>query len=316
MIGQDEAKEKLQFYLEAREKTGIFPNVIFLAAKGTGKSYMGELLGQALKKEYVHINAGAITSLKALVEQFFEPMENKHWTLFIDEIHRLKGKPAIVDSLLTILDTKSSYRNVFRYEDREIVFDFTKFTFISSTTETQLVFSPLLDRLKQITLIAYTPEQIGEILRFHTPKIVMTQEAVDFMLTYCRGNARQAWHIASDIRDFSAINDLKVFDYQAAYAMTRRLSMFELGVSGEEFRVLQIIAAEPKGLTLTSLCARTDYTRASQQNIEGYLLRLGLMSNDNSLRRVTQKGREYIKRNMELWNNKKPVKPVGEGLAL
>jgi Holliday junction resolvasome RuvABC ATP-dependent DNA helicase subunit len=312
MIGQDAAKDKLQFYLEARKKTGIFPHTIFMAAKGTGKSYMGELLGEALEKQYVHINAGAIPSLKALVEQFFEPMEDKNWTLFIDEIHRLKSKPAVVDALLTILDTKSSYRNVFTYEDREIVFDSHKFTFIASTTEKQLVFEPLLDRLKPITLVAYTPEEIGKILRFHTPNVIMTQEAVDFILPYCRGNARQAWHIAGDIRDFVLVNELPVFDYDAAFAMTRRLAMFEFGLTGEEFRVLQVIAQEPKGLTLTSLCARTDYTKASQQDMEKFLLRLGLMSNDNSLRKVTQKGREYIARNMELWNKKRTVKPVDE----
>jgi len=299
MIGQEQAKDLLQFYLEAKDKLGIFPNMLMLAPKGTGKTYLAELLGEALEKPFIKINAASIKSFDSLVHKVFEKFEGEEYTLFIDEIHKLKKGSSTIDGLLTVLDTKSSHVTELTHEDRKIIFDFRKFTFLASTTEKQLVFEPFLDRLQHITLVAYSPEEIGKIIRFHTPDLFLTQDAVDFLLPYCRGNARQAWHIAQNLIKFAAVNDLKTVDKDAAVAFTDKLHMLEFGVTLEEFRVLRLIAEETKGVTLTTLTSRTDYTKGSQQDIEKFLLRLGLITNENSLRKVTQKGKDYITRNLK-----------------
>jgi Holliday junction resolvasome RuvABC ATP-dependent DNA helicase subunit len=305
-VGQDMIKPKLDFFLKGFENSSIFPHCLFIAPKGVGKTHIARIIGQKLKavakeqgidKPFIEVNSSSITSVKAFVEQLYmNYIHDKHCTLFFDEVHELKDK--IIAALLTILNPSINNFNTFRYGEMNLDFDFSRFTFLCATTEKQKLFAPFADRLTEVTLVDYTQEQLATIMGMNLFKgYSSSEEGLHAMAYYCRGNARDASKLGGKegISAYLSAHNITHFEEHHVEELVNILGAFPLGLSQFEVSILKKINDEGS-ISLTKISSMSSMSKQSQQNIEGYLLKHGLIEIGQSHKReITIKGQKYVK---------------------
>ena len=303
IVGQERAKRKLNFYLRGHKATGIVPNMMFVAPKGTGKTFIaqefrkgliareGECVGKP--KTLVSVNCSTLKSIK----QFFNNLilqyvSDKEVTVLFDEASELPKD--VTMALLTILQPNPTNKNTFCYDDYSVDFDFSRQTFLFATSEPHRVFHALTDRLERIDLEEYSHSQLAEIIRRNLSDVQFEDGVLEKEVsTVLRGNARAAQKMANDIRSY--IGNDKTFFVEDWNKMKIELGINALGLTPLEIQVLHTLSMH-KETSLTRLSAVTGMTRESlQTDIENCLQRLDLMQITTLGRALTPRGIEYLK---------------------
>ena len=148
LIGQDNVKKKLNFYLKAYHATNVCPFLNLVGAKGLGKTLFAKEFAKNLnnkdgsKRPFLELNCSTIKNNAQFFEQIFIPIiMNNEITILFDEAHALPKD--LTMAFLTIFNTEKTNTKEFVYDDQTFVFDFTKQTFIFATTESDKLFPPL-----------------------------------------------------------------------------------------------------------------------------------------------------------------------------
>ena len=319
VVGQDEAKKKLAFYINSYHHTKLMPNLMWCAQKGQGKSLMAREVAKQLvqygedkkpvmkedgktpkKKTFLEINASTIKSIRQFINSVVVPhVVDKDVTIFIDEASEVNKD--VTMSLLTMLNPNPSNRNTFVYDDYACDIDFARQTFIFATSESHSIFAPLMDRLTRIDLQSYTHSDLAKIIGKSAPEIKFQDDVLESIATVVRGNARQCVKMASDIRTF--LCNKTMFGRKQWKELSGILSIKPMGLSPIEIDLLNFMAQRPDGSSLTNLAARSGLSReAVQRDYESYLQNLGLMEiTAGKGRQLTAQGLEYLK-NLEKFN--------------
>ena len=150
-IGQREAKDNLNIYIQATKQRGeALDHVLLYGPPGLGKTTLAGIIAKMSNSHFVNLNAtnAGIGELRTIIEDARKRVRSlqQRTILFLDEIHRFNKSQQ--DVLLPCV------------EDGTIIL-------IGATTENPFfeVNRPLLSRLRLITLEALTPKAIGQILR-------------------------------------------------------------------------------------------------------------------------------------------------------
>ena len=170
LIGQDNVKRKLSFYLKAFNKTSICPFLNFVGAKGLGKTEFAKSFARNLTNQdgsprpFIEINCSTIKNNEAFFEQIFLPViANNEVTILLDEAHALPKD--LTNAFLTIFNTEKDHVKDFHWEEQVFTFNFKKQTFLFATTESDKLFPPLKDRLTTIDFEPYKYSELGQILQ-------------------------------------------------------------------------------------------------------------------------------------------------------
>ena len=146
LIGQENVKKKLNFYLKAYHATSICPFLNLVGAKGLGKTLFAKEFAKNLKNKdgakrpFLELNCSTIKNNEQFFEQIFIPLiMNNEITILFDEAHALPKD--LTMAFLTIFNTEKTNTKEFTYEDQTFTFDFSKQTFIFATTESDKLFS-------------------------------------------------------------------------------------------------------------------------------------------------------------------------------
>lgn len=134
IVGQEKAKRQLTEHYKGYEQTSVCPHLLFVAPKGTGKTFLANAFGEMLKehsggeKSFLEINCSTIRNVKQFMNTIMFPhVSDKRVTLFFDEASEL---PKDVEmALLTMLNPNDRDRNTFSHEEGTIVVDFSRQTF-------------------------------------------------------------------------------------------------------------------------------------------------------------------------------------------
>ena len=172
LIGQDNVKKKLNFYLKAYNATSVCPFLNLVGAKGLGKTLFAKEFAKNLKNKdgskrpFIELNCSTIKSNAQFFEQIFIPLiMNNEITILFDEAHALPKD--LTMAFLTIFNTEKTNKKEFSFEDQVFEFDFTKQTFIFATTESDKLFPPLKDRLSTVDFEPYNTDNLGEIIKLN-----------------------------------------------------------------------------------------------------------------------------------------------------
>ena len=197
LIGQDNVKRKLNFYLKAFNKTSICPFLNFVGAKGLGKTEFAKAFARNLTNKdgsprpFIELNCSTIKNNESFFEQIFLPLiANNEVTILLDEAHALPKD--LSNAFLTIFNTESTPLKDFSWEEQIFSFDFTKQTFLFATTESDKLFPPLKDRLTTIDFEPYKSDELGQILKSKLEGVKFLPEALFELAKTTRGNARSA----------------------------------------------------------------------------------------------------------------------------
>lgn len=305
VVGQDDVKHKLGFYLKAFDKTHVFPNMLFTAQKGSGKSFMCRKISNCLTlidnpqeaRPLMEINCATIKGPKQLCEQIFMETYGQEVTYFFDEVHMMP--PKVTNILLSVLNTTDDNKTWLNYEDLSFEFDLTKVSFLFATTERQALFGPFVDRLTEITLEGYKPLELGHIIRLQTRNTVdFDDDALFELATYCRGNARSAAKMGGKdgVMTYVAANDNQKFTMKDTQELVEILGVYPLGLSRNEVKLLEVLE-ETGPAALNLLASMADLSVGAQKDTEKLLKKNGLIQvGDLSKRDLTSRGTEYLKK--------------------
>jgi Holliday junction resolvasome RuvABC ATP-dependent DNA helicase subunit len=299
LVGQDSVKKKLGFYLEAYNSTSIVPFLNFVGAKGLGKTEFAREFGRNVlnaegnKRTFVEINSSTVKGVNQFFEQIYLPfILDKEVTIFFDEAHALPKELIMV--FLSIFNTESGHEKTIIHKETAYVFDFKKHSFLFATTESDKIFAPFKDRLITVDFDNYSQGDLSQIFLNNLVNITFANDALDYISSTFRGNARNCVQRVKDIQFYSKSRNINHFSMVEVKDLCDTLSILPEGCSQIEWRILNILRKEGRQ-SLQSLSARTGLSRNSiQKDHENYLLSKGYIEIDGQ-RLITAKGCALLK---------------------
>lgn len=309
LIGQDKLKNQINFYLESFNATQILPNILFVGAKGAGKTEFSVALARNLRhpltggrpKPLLTINSSTLKNVRQFVEDIFiRYVQDQAITLFFDEVHELPV--SIQTAFLTILNPNKKNANTLRFEDSELVFDFKKVSFVFATTDPQMLIGPFKDRCKILYMDDYKKSELSKIVRANLEDLTMADDVAESVASVCRGNARNAVLTAKDaIFQYMKGRRISHLDMAGWNKLRDVLGIMPLGLETAEVNVLKALEAYKDGCSLNNLSARTGYTTgAIQREFESFLIKNGLMTIGQGGRKITNDGRLMLNKIREI----------------
>ena len=301
IVGQEKAKRQLTEHYKGYEQTSVCPHLLFVAPKGTGKTFLANAFGEMLKehsggeKSFLEINCSTIRNVKQFMNTIMFPhVSDKRVTLFFDEASEL---PKDVEmALLTMLNPNDDDRNTFSHEEGTIVVDFSRQTFLFATTEKQKMFHALVDRCDPINMEEYTYNQLATILGKRLKGVTWGEGVLDAVSSVMRGNAREAQKMSTKIKNYLSARKKNHFSMADWEQFTHAYAINPLGMDEMELYVLRDLGGRDKPCSLTNLSAKTALTKEClQRSVEVYLLKHDLMEIEKgSGRSITNKGRKLL----------------------
>ena len=294
LVGQISVKKKLGFYLEAYNSTSIVPFLNFVGAKGLGKTEFAREFGRNVlnaegnKRTFVEINSSTVKGVSQFFEQIYLPfILDKEVTIFFDEAHALPKEVVMV--FLSIFNTESGHEKTIIHKETSYTFDFKKQSFLFATTESDKIFAPFKDRLITVDFDNYSQSDLSQIFLNNLQDITFETDALDYISSTFRGNARNCVQRVKDIQFYSKSRNVINFSMVEVKDLCDTLSILPEGCSQIEWRILNILRKEGRQ-SLQGLSARTGLSRSSiQKDHENYLLSRGYMEIDCQ-RLITAKG--------------------------
>jgi len=300
MVGQEDMKRKLQFYVEGYKVTSMIPHFMFVAEKGCGKTTAAievakQLIIDGKPKRAKEINCSTLKSVAQFAEQVLLPfVQDNDCTILFDEASELPKD--LTMSLLTMLNPNSDNRNIFNFQDMAFDINFKRHSFLFATTEPQKIFHALMSRCHRIDFDAYQDTDLMTIVKRNVDKnskVKFSDQVTLEIPSVLRHNPRCAQMMATDIVSYCSQNNIKLFDVKDWELMKKQLGIKPMGLNATEIRVLKILKNTPH-CRLTDLGAKLGMTSSSiQRDAELFLLRNNLMKVDNG-RCLTNEGMKYL----------------------
>ena len=298
LIGQDNVKKKLNFYLKAYQATSVCPFLNLVGAKGLGKTLFAKEFAKNLKNKdgskrpFLELNCSTIKNNAQFFEQIFIPLiMNNEITILFDEAHALPKD--LTMAFLTIFNTEKTNKKEFVYDEQTFEFDFTKQTFIFATTESDKLFPPLKDRLSTVDFEPYNTNNLGEIIKLNCDGINFSNEALQKLSLTVRGNARNAVMRSKEIVLYCESENQNTFEVTDYLNLTDLLGILPHGITCTEKQILEILA-DRGSCKLQTLSAITGLSPTSlRRDHEVYLLRKNFMQIDGD-RKITNFGKSLI----------------------
>ena len=308
IVGQDEAKKSVKRLLGEALKTkpAVLPEtILFTGPASTGKTLFSTAIADALRLPYVEVTGTMLESVEKLFEQIDSELTSRGekfaaagkrsglplriyppLVIFIDECHQLK-RP-VQDALLTM--TEPSERTA---KLKSFIADMTQATILLATTDSAKLTKPLKTRAREVRLAPYNRDEVAEILgRIYkgwpvevrrllamagrmTPRIAKERgKDLQRILEQDHGGARPSEALVIEV-------------------MEKEWGLDRLGLSPQDHTYLRLAASSKGPSGLANLASRMSLEPEQvEQDIEPFLLALGLVDRTSKGRMLTEQGKE------------------------
>lgn len=307
LVGQQKARNKLKLLVDLQHDTGIFPPLLITGQRGSGKNQTAFALskvlypvGERYHKKIVEINCASIKN----ESQFFDEIVNqyildKSVTLILDEFHALH-KTSLIDTFLSIWNTKDTYLTSYMHGGQSYDFDLRKISWIALTSEPHLIPETLITRLEVIQLEELTVNELSTIVANALRDIKIDKETLEEIAQIGRNNGRECYKLGETLYRYSQANKLDYLSKDNWKSLKYQLGLRDMGVNNIEYRILSFLNKNGNS-SLTRLSSGLQLTGAATRGaFERYLLANNLMKIEAaSQRSITHLGKKYLEANPE-----------------
>ena len=298
-IGQSGVKKKLAYWIESHNNGYPMPVMIFLGAKGHGKTQFAEesfnyfLDKNGKKKPHCIVNCSQFQNADQFFQEFIAPIHGVDITILLDECHCLPKD--LQEALLTPFNPNGQTVKNISWKGEEYEIDLKKQTFIFATTEPNKMLKPLMERLKKVVFARYSDNEIGQIIESKIDDgIDMCEEVIDKASETCRKSPRLATEMVDEMMRFASHEGTKTFNDKTWKKFIDIMSIRRYGVDSNELEVLKVLS-ERGACSLNEIASSLNMTPASvQRSVEEYLLNMRFLE-INGKRHITKAGREALK---------------------
>tara|TARA_R110000851_G_scaffold90090_1_gene196544 strand:+ start:2187 stop:3140 length:954 start_codon:yes stop_codon:yes gene_type:complete len=288
LIGQGRVKSLLSFYLAAQNRGQAMPNLLFLGAKGHGKTEFAiqtaknileaEREGQERSPvSCIMANCTEYSTPNQFVEDVIADIQGEATTIFLDECHALHKD--IQNMLLSVLNPSKQHIRELQWKGHAYEIDNRIHTFVFATTEGDKMLEPLKERLTKVTFEPYKVEEIMEvILNASEDEFEMKcSKTLESVAAICRKSPRLAVSIASDMAR-AAIDG--TFCADSWEILKEAKGIRPLGLDALEWQYLEILDKVPSA-QLQYMAGKLQMTSSSvQKSVERFLLAADLIHID------------------------------------
>ena len=302
-IGQREAKDNLNIYIQAAKQRGeALDHVLLYGPPGLGKTTLAGIIANELGVNFRITSGPAIEKagdLAAILTNLDE-----HDVLFIDEIHRLSRSveevlySAMEDYALDIIIGKGP-------SARSVRIDLPKFTLVGATTRAGALAAPLRDRFGIVSRLEYYKQDELEFIVTRAAEILnigIETAGASEIARRSRGTPRIANRLLKRVRDFAQVVGNGVITADIADEALKRLHVDKMGLDQNDRDILLTIidkfAGGPVGLD-TLAAALGEDSATLEEVYEPYLLMNGLIDRTKKGRMATALAYKHLDRYRE-----------------
>ena len=280
-IGQREAKDNLNIYIQATKQRGeALDHVLLYGPPGLGKTTLAGIIANELGVNFRITSGPAIEKagdLAAILTNLDE-----HDVLFIDEIHRLSRSveevlySAMEDYALDIIIGKGP-------SARSVRIDLPKFTLVGATTRAGALAAPLRERFGIVSRLEYYKQEELEFIVTRAADILnigIEQAGASEIARRSRGTPRIANRLLKRVRDFAQVVGNGVITADIADEALKRLHVDKMGLDRIDRRVLKCIIENYDGgpVGIETIAAAVSEERDTIEDVyEPYLMQLGFL---------------------------------------
>ena len=280
-IGQREAKDNLNIYIQATKQRGeALDHVLLYGPPGLGKTTLAGIIANELDVNFRITSGPAIEKagdLAAILTNLDE-----HDVLFIDEIHRLSRSveevlySAMEDYALDIIIGKGP-------SARSVRIDLPKFTLVGATTRAGALAAPLRDRFGIVSRLEYYKQEELEFIVTRAAEILnigIETAGASEIARRSRGTPRIANRLLKRVRDFAQVVGNGVITADIADEALKRLHVDKMGLDRIDRRVLKCIIENYDGgpVGIETIAAAVSEERDTIEDVyEPYLMQLGFL---------------------------------------
>lgn len=280
-IGQREAKDNLNIYIQAAKQRGeALDHVLLYGPPGLGKTTLAGIIANELSVNFRITSGPAIEKagdLAAILTNLDE-----HDVLFIDEIHRLSRSveevlySAMEDYALDIIIGKGP-------SARSVRIDLPKFTLVGATTRAGALAAPLRDRFGIVSRLEYYKQEELEFIVTRAAEILnigIETAGASEIARRSRGTPRIANRLLKRVRDFAQVVGNGVITADIADEALKRLHVDKMGLDRIDRRVLKCIIENYDGgpVGIETIAAAVSEERDTIEDVyEPYLMQLGFL---------------------------------------
>lgn len=280
-IGQREAKDNLNIYIQATKQRGeALDHVLLYGPPGLGKTTLAGIIANELGVNFRITSGPAIEKagdLAAILTNLDE-----HDVLFIDEIHRLSRSveevlySAMEDYALDIIIGKGP-------SARSVRIDLPKFTLVGATTRAGALAAPLRDRFGIVSRLEYYKQEELEFIVTRAADILnigIEKAGASEIARRSRGTPRVANRLLKRVRDFAQVVGDGVITADIADEALKRLHVDKMGLDRIDRRVLKCIIENYDGgpVGIETIAAAVSEERDTIEDVyEPYLMQLGFL---------------------------------------
>jgi Holliday junction DNA helicase RuvB len=311
IVGQEEAKKTVKRLLDEALKTtpAVLPEtILFTGPASTGKTLFSTSIADALRLPYVEVTGTMLESAEKLFDQIDAELASHGQkyvsagrrgglpfrqypalVIFIDECHQLK-RP-IQDALLTMTEPNERTAKV-----KGFIADMGQATVLLATTDSAKLTKPLKTRAREIRLQPYARDEVAEIIgRLYKgwPIDVRRLLAMAGRMTprMAKERAKDLARILEQDHAGSRPSEALVIE-----VMQKEWGLDRLGLSAQDHVYLKLVSDSRGPAGLVNLASRLSLEPDQvEQEIEPFLLGLGLVERTSKGRILTEYGKNCVK---------------------
>ena len=299
VVGQRKVVERLQIMLDAAKmREDPLGHLLFDGPPGLGKTTFATVLPREMGTECQITSGPVLSAPKDLLPYLTNASRGS--VLFIDEIHRMP--PAVEEFIYPVMeDFRVDITLGEGLNARTINMQLEPFTVIGATTRSGMLTAPLRDRfVHRLHLSFYEDEDLAEIIRRNAKKLkAEINESASLELAHrSRGTPRIANNLLSWVRDFATVKaDGKITVDVADRALTmQEVDNLGLDELDRQYRdtLINRFTGGPTGIQAIAHSMNIPVDTLEDE-VEPFLLRLGLLQRTPRGRMITDATLEHLK---------------------